>query len=89
MSRKQHQNARLLAALQRKSMTAMEIWQDLEIARASARVFDLREEGYDITSTKITVRNRDGEPCRVALYALASDQLQLIPKHSGRGVLAA
>ena len=89
MSRTQRQNARLLDALRSKSMTALEIWQELGIARASARVFDLREEGYDITSTEITVRNRDGEPCRVALYALASEQLQLVPKHPGRGVLAA
>ena len=89
MSRTRRQNDELLAALSRRAMTATEIWEQLGIARASARVFDLREEGYDITSTEITVRNRDGEPCRVALYALASEQLQLVPKHPGRGVLAA
>lgn len=89
MSRTRRQNDRLLAALQARPMTALEIWQELGIARASARVFDLREEGHDILSTDITVRNREGEPCRVALYQLASDQLLLVPRHPGRGVLAA
>lgn len=83
------QNDRLLAALQKKAMTAGEIWQELGIARASARVFDLRQEGYDIRSQDITVRNRDGDPCHVALYSLASAQRTLIPIEPGRGVLAA
>ena len=83
------QNDKLLAALRVKSMTALEIWQELGIARASARVFDLREEGYEVVSTEITVRNRDGDPCRVALYSLANEQLNLIPVRPGRGVMAA
>ena len=83
------QNDKLLAALRTKSMTALEIWQELGIARASARVYDLREEGYDVRSEEITVRNRDGEPCRVALYSLHSAQRTLLPTHPGRGVMAA
>lgn len=87
MSKKQ--NDKLLSALRGKSMTSLEIWQELGIARASARVFDLRAAGFDITSTEIAVRNRDGQPARVALYALRSHQTILIPNHPGRGVLAA
>ncbi|HSX65142.1 MAG TPA: helix-turn-helix domain-containing protein [Pseudoxanthomonas sp.] len=83
------QNAKLLEALQRKPMTALEIWQELGIARASARVFDLREEGHDIRSTEITVLNRDNQACRVALYSLGSAQRTLLPTHPGRGVMAA
>ena len=49
----------------------------------------LREEGYDVRSEEITVRNRDGEPCRVALYSLHSAQRTLLPTHPGRGVMAA
>jgi hypothetical protein len=83
------QNDKLLVALRAKPMTALEIWQELGIARASARVFDLREEGWDVASEEITVRNRDGERCRVALYSLRSAQRKLVPTHPGRGVLAA
>lgn len=89
MSRTRRQNDELLAALNRRAMTATEIWEQLGIARASARVFDLRNEGHDIRSREITVRNRHGEPCRVALYSLESAQMTLVPVHPGRGVLAA
>lgn len=89
MSRTQRQNDELLAALARKSMTAIEIWQELGIARASARVYDLRQEGHDIRSQDITVRNRHGDACRVALYSLRSNQMMLVPVQPGRGVLAA
>lgn len=83
-----NQNDQLLAALKVKAMTALEIWQELGIARASARVYDLREQGFDIRSEEISVRNRHGERCRVALYSLAQ-QRQLLPLHPGRGVMAA
>lgn len=83
------QNERLLAALREKPMTALEIWQQLGIARASARVFDLRDAGHDIRSEEIKVRNRSGDVCRVALYSLASAQRTLIPNHPGRGVMVA
>lgn len=83
------QNDKLLDALAKRPMTAGEIWQQLGIARASARVFDLRRDGYDIRSRDIVVNNRDGEPCHVAEYSLASRQRTLIPVAPGRGVLAA
>lgn len=89
MTRTRTQCTKLLDALRRKPMTAAEIWQELGIARASARVFDLREEGWDIQSEEIAVRNRDGDLCHVALYSLASDQMTLVPVHPGRGVLTA
>ena len=89
MSQTQKQCTRLLDALRIKPMTALEIWQELGIARASARVFDLREEGWEVKSEDITVRNRDGETCHVALYSLASDQMMLVPVHPGRGVMTA
>lgn len=87
MSRRQ--NDELLTALRTRNMTAAEIWKDLGIARASARVHDLRNEGWDIRSSDITVKNRHGEDCHVALYSLASTQRVLIPVAPGRGVLAA
>lgn len=75
------QNEKLIAALQQGAMTAAEIWHDLGIARASARVYDLRAAGHDIRSQEITVRNRDGEPCRVALYSIGSVQHARAVRH--------
>jgi len=82
------QNDRLLAALKQRPMTAGDIWKELGIARASARVLDLRREGHDIRSKPITVRTRDGD-ARVALYEYAGGQQLLIPTTPGRGVMAA
>lgn len=66
----------LLDALKRGPMTAADIWLQLGIARASARVYDLRHDlegqGLTITAETITVRNRRGQACRVALYAVAA-----------------
>ncbi|MBB5885431.1 hypothetical protein DYQ93_11615 [Xanthomonas sp. LMG 8992] len=82
------QNEMLREALRMRPMTATEIWHDLGIARASARVFDLRQAGHDVRSEEITVTNRHGQPCRVARYSIPSDQCQLIPLSPGRGVIA-
>lgn len=83
------QNETLLAALAKRPMTAGEIWTELGIARAAARVFDLRAIGYDIQSTEITVPNRTGGTSRVAQYSLHGNQLSLIPNHPGRGLMHA
>ncbi|MFO3704395.1 helix-turn-helix domain-containing protein [Xanthomonas codiaei] len=83
------QNTKLLAALKQKPMTAVEIWMELGIARASARVHDLRNQGFNIASTPITVPNRDGDDCRVAQYRLTDQQRTLLPELPGRGVMAA
>lgn len=83
------QNQLLLQALRQRPMTALEILDSLGIARASARVYDLRQAGHDVRSRTITVRNRRGQACRVAEYSLASAQQQLVPLAPGRGVMAA
>lgn len=83
------QNELLLQALRTGPLTALEILDKLGIARASARVYDLRQAGHDVRSQMITVRNRRGEPCRVALYSLHSAQGQLLPIAPGRGAMAA
>lgn len=83
------QNEKMLAALRRGPITAMQALTQLGISRAAARVWDLRQAGYDVHSATITVPNRDGQPCKVALYTLASTQMKLIPTEPGRGVMAA
>lgn len=73
------QSAALLAALRSGPITALQALDKLGIARASARVCDLRREGWNISSQMITVRNRRGEDCRVAQYTLVSPQASLVP----------
>lgn len=82
------QNDKLLAALGRGPMTALDIYRELGIMRASARVYDLRAAGFDVRSRNVAVRNRDGESCHVAEYSLAQGgQLAMFSQHPGRGRL--
>ena len=74
----------LLQALTQRAMTAAEIYQELSIYRASARVHDLRKAGHVIHSTEVMVPNRAGQLCRVASYSLPSAQKALIPQLPGR-----
>ncbi|WP_313493718.1 helix-turn-helix domain-containing protein [Stenotrophomonas sp.] len=74
----------LLGALKQRAMTATEIHTELGIARASARVHDLRRDGYVIHSTEVTVLNRRGKKCRVAQYSAPTEQKLLIPHLPGR-----
>ena len=65
------QCARLLAYLRTIGpITPMQAWEQLGIYRLGARVFDLRAEGHPIRSDRLTVPNRFGEECRVAVYSL-------------------
>lgn len=81
------QNRKLLDALSLRPMTALDCLRELGIARAAARVFDLRQAGFDIESKEIVVRNRDGSECHVAQYRLRSPQTTMLPAHPGRGVM--
>ncbi|MBN8795675.1 MAG: hypothetical protein J0I22_08105 [Stenotrophomonas nitritireducens] len=65
-------------------MTALEILTELGIARASARIHDLRLDGYVIHSTVVIVRDRRGKLCRVARYSAPAAQKLLIPYMPGR-----
>ena len=48
----------------------LESWEQLGIYRLGARIFDLKNQGYDIVTENKTVLNRFNEGCRVALYRL-------------------
>lgn len=61
---------RLLDALRRAPITTLEAQQKLGIGRVAARVLDLKNLGYVITSEPVSVRNRFGERCKVARYTL-------------------
>jgi hypothetical protein len=65
------QNARLLDYLREgRSIDPLTSWTQLGIYRLGARVFDLRQAGYNIVSSRKAVRNRFGESISVASYKL-------------------
>ena len=53
-----------------KTITPKECWLDLGIYRLGAAVHRLRERGYPISTTIISVSNRFGDKVRVARYEL-------------------
>lgn len=54
------------------SLTQQEALVRFGVARLSARVYDLKGEGYEVSRHTITVISRTtGEPCRVAEYWFA------------------
>lgn len=53
-----------------RAIDPMQAWSELGIYRLSARVHELREQGYSIVNQGRTVKNRYGEDCKVASYRL-------------------
>lgn len=51
-------------------ITPYDAFRDLAILRLSARIYDLKYEGYDIETTIETAKNRYGEPVHYAVYTL-------------------
>ena len=52
-------------------ITQLDAANALGIQRLGARIWDLKHKlGYTIKSERVTVKNRRGEPCRVAKYSL-------------------
>lgn len=65
------QNERILDYIARfGSITQLEALQDLGVMRLASRISDLRSEGYPITSTIETVKNRFGEKCHIKRYSM-------------------
>ena len=55
------------------SITQLEALQDLGIMRLASRISELRKSGVGIVSTKIEVKNRYGEKCRIKKYKLGEE----------------
>lgn len=71
---KNFQNNRLLEYLkEHRSIDPLRAWEILGIYRLSARIFDLRLQGHNITSTKLEIHNRFNEKIKVALYVYHGD----------------
>lgn len=65
----QTQCERLLEHLQKHgSINPMQAWRKLGIYRLGARVFDLRQRGHKIGSSREKVVNQFGEQCLVSKY---------------------
>ena len=55
-------------------ITSGEAFTYIGITRLSARIKELRELGYNISTIMIDGNNRFGEPVRYGLYRLVSDK---------------
>lgn len=54
------------------SITPSEALSKLSCMRLAARIHDLKQAGYAIKCDIERMPNRNGEPCRVARYSLAT-----------------
>ena len=56
------------------SITDLEAYRKYAIRRLGARIYDLRDEGYKITSKDTVKKNRFGKTTRFATYVLEGDK---------------
>ena len=56
------------------SITTIEAFSELGIARLASRIHDLREAGYDIKAEHIKTKNRYGNIVYYARYRLADTE---------------
>tara|TARA_R110000803_G_scaffold192742_2_gene255638 strand:- start:19 stop:231 length:213 start_codon:yes stop_codon:yes gene_type:complete len=65
------QKDRLIKHLaENESINPLTAWIDLGIYRLSDTIFRLRNDGYNIVTEKLIVKNKFGESCIVANYKL-------------------
>ena len=68
---KNTQKQRLIKYLaENESINPLKAWTELGIYRLSDTIFRLRNEGFNIETEKLTVKNKFGENCTVANYKL-------------------
>lgn len=70
--KKKSQNEMILKYLQthKRGITPAQAYEKFGVLRLSARIYNLKEQGNHISTTIVEVKNRVGDPCRVALYRL-------------------
>lgn len=56
------------------SITDLEAYRKYAIRRLGARIYDLRDEGYKITTEDTVKKNRFGKKTRFATYILESEK---------------
>ena len=68
---KKNQRERILDYIREHgSITTMDAFMDLGIARLASRIHDLRSDGYNIHGEMVTGKNRWGQPVRYMEYTL-------------------
>lgn len=56
-----------------KTLTSMDAWQRWGITRLSGIIYNLRRQGYTISTSTIDAENRYGEPVRYGSYKLEKE----------------
>ena len=56
------------------SISTLEAFNDLGVARLASRIHDLKEQGYQIISKTKTSKNRYGENTSYKVYSLAEGE---------------
>ena len=54
----------------KRGITPLQAMEKFGCMSLAQRIYDLRGEGYDISSELVEVKNRYGEKCRVSQYRL-------------------
>lgn len=54
------------------SITSLDAYRDLGITQLAARIFELKKQGYGISSRGESTKNRYGETCYITRYSLQS-----------------
>lgn len=69
------QNEKILKYLKthKRGITPQIAYEKFACLRLSGRIYELKEAGYNISSTLTDVKNRYGETCRVAVYRLMEE----------------
>ena len=56
------------------SISTLEAFNDLGVARLASRIHDLKAQGYNIISETRTTKNRFGETVHHSVYSLAEEK---------------
>lgn len=56
------------------TLTSLEAWRELGVARLASRVYDLRKAGYPIQRKTVTVTNRYGEKVSIKEYSIGDEE---------------
>ena len=66
------QNKKILRYLEthKRGITSMDAFEEFQITRLSARIFDLRKMGYPVRTFIVQTTNEDGNVVRYARYTL-------------------
>lgn len=80
------QRNRLLAYLHTKPIDTVTARKELDILMPAARVFELRQQGYDISTVRVDRVTDAGISHRVALYVLMIGAAATAPGNTSIGV---